>query len=85
MKESIKILGLGAATFAAAIAIAFATDYNRTLPASVTPEEVSWLEFCRARGYDPARETPEMTDEWLDTWCGSVEEEEALTRKGVQS
>lgn len=45
---------------------------------------VSWLAFCAARGYDINDNTYQATNEYLDTWCGSVDEEEAFIKAGVE-
>ena len=47
--------------------------------------EISWSAFCAARGYDLNDNTYQATNEYLDTWCGSVDEEEALINAGVES
>jgi len=46
--------------------------------------EISWNAFCDARGYDRNDNTYSAVNEYLDTWCGSVEEEKALIRAGVE-
>lgn len=46
--------------------------------------EISWSAFCAARGYDLNDNTYQATNEYLDTWCGSVDEEEALINAGVE-
>lgn len=46
--------------------------------------EISWSSFCAARGYDPADRTFPATNEYLDTWCGSSEEEAALIKAGLK-
>lgn len=46
--------------------------------------EISWSAFCAARGYDLSDNTYTATNEYLDTWCGSVEEEEAFVNTGVE-
>lgn len=46
--------------------------------------EISWSSFCAARGYDINDNTYQATNEYLDTWCGSVDEEEAFINAGVQ-
>ncbi len=43
-----------------------------------TSEEISWNEFCKARGYDNTTTDEEVINEFLDTWRGSVEEERAF-------
>lgn len=46
--------------------------------------EISWALFCEARGYDPAADAPRQYNEYLDGWCGSAEEEEALINAGIR-
>ncbi len=46
--------------------------------------EISWAAFCAARGYHLDDNTYQATNEYLDTWCGSVEEEEAFIAAGVE-
>lgn len=46
--------------------------------------EISWSAFCAARGYDINDNTYQATNEYLDTWCGSVDEEEAFINAGVE-
>ena len=46
--------------------------------------DVSWSAFCAARGYDLNDNTYQATNEYLDTWCGSVDEEEAFINAGVE-
>lgn len=46
--------------------------------------EISWNAFCDARGYDRNDNTYSAVNEYLDTWCGSVEEETALIEAGVE-
>lgn len=45
---------------------------------------ISWAAFCAARGYQLDDNTYMATNEYLDTWCGSVEEEEAFIAAGVE-
>ncbi|MDE6467329.1 MAG: hypothetical protein K2L28_00325 [Muribaculaceae bacterium] len=45
---------------------------------------ISWAAFCAARGYALDDNTYQATNEYLDTWCGSVEEEAAFIAAGVQ-
>lgn len=44
----------------------------------------SWAAFCDARGYDINDHTYPAVNEYLDTWCGSTEEESALAAKGIR-
>lgn len=46
--------------------------------------EVSWSAFCAARGYDINDNTRQAVNEYLDTWCGSSDEEAALIAAGVK-
>lgn len=46
--------------------------------------EISWNAFCDARGYDRNDNTYLTMNEYLDTWCGSVEEEDAFIKAGVE-
>lgn len=47
--------------------------------------DLSWSLFCDAHGYDVAdRDNSQACDEYLDTWRGSAEEEEALLKSNVE-
>lgn len=46
--------------------------------------EVSWSAFCAARGYDIDDNTGQAVNEYLDSWCGSVDEEAAFIAAGVK-
>lgn len=46
--------------------------------------ELSWNAFCAARGYDRNDNTYPAINEYLDTWCGSVDEEAAFIKAGVE-
>lgn len=46
--------------------------------------EISWAAFCSARGYDLNDNTYQATNEYLDAWSGSVEEEAAFIAAGVE-
>lgn len=45
--------------------------------------KISWKAFCDAHGYDCNDNTYQATNEYLDTWCGSAEEEQALIAAGI--
>lgn len=45
---------------------------------------ISWVAFCANRGYNINDNTYQATNEYLDTWCGSVEEEQAFINAGVE-
>lgn len=49
-----------------------------------TNYEFSWGSFCESRGYDVSDRSGRAYDEYLDTWCGSTEEETALINAGVE-
>lgn len=40
----------------------------------------SWKAFCEEYGYNEDTTDEEVINYYLDAWCGSVEEEEALER-----
>ena len=46
--------------------------------------DVSWSAFCAARGYDINDNTYQAINEYLDTWCVSVDEEEAFINVSVE-
>ena len=46
--------------------------------------EISWSAFCAARGYDLNDNTYPAINEYLDTWCGSVDEEAAFIKAGFE-
>lgn len=46
--------------------------------------ELSWKAFCAARGYDFNDNTYPAINEYLDTWCGSAEEEQVFINAGVK-
>lgn len=46
--------------------------------------EISWSSFCAARGCAPDDTTPETVNDYLDTWCGSADEETALAAAGIK-
>lgn len=47
-------------------------------------ERISWVAFCDAHGYDPQIKDPVIYNEYLDTWCGSADEEEILLLNGIK-
>ncbi len=85
MKDCIRILA-GGITVAGLMAVSMFLPQKQNKNASVlSPEEISWVEFCRQNGYDPHEETEEMLIEFNDTWRGSTAEEEALRKNGIES
>lgn len=70
-----------------ALATAMLTGCTSTKLTSVSDNErgeISWNAFCDARGYDRNDNTYSAVNEYLDAWCGSVEEEAALVEAGVE-
>lgn len=45
---------------------------------------VSWIAFCAERGYQSSDTTSAVLDEWLDSWTGTPEEEQALLCAGIE-
>lgn len=84
MKDIIRlsVFGFGVAGLMAVACLL--PSKTKELPASLTSEEISWVEFCKYNGYDVHTEDDEIINEFLDTWRGSTVEEEALTRQGVE-
>lgn len=73
--------------FTIVLAIATLTGCTSTKLASVSDEvrgEISWNAFCDAHGYDRNDNTYLNINEYLDTWCGSVAEEDAFIAAGVE-
>ncbi len=70
------------------IIILAAALFNGCTPLRSVPDfelaEISWALFCEARGYDPAADAPRQYNEYLDGWCGSIEEEQALIDAGIR-
>lgn len=78
MKKYIILIALSAAVL---------TGCTSTKLASVSDTErgeISWNAFCDARGYDRNDNTYATVNEYLDAWCGSVEEENAFINAGVE-
>lgn len=79
MKKATLILAIAAAsllTGCSSSKLASVSDYERG--------EISWNAFCTSRGYDLNDNTYLTVNEYLDTWCGSVEEEQAFINAGVE-
>lgn len=67
-----------------ALATAMLTGCSNKVALENLRGEISWNAFCDARGYDRDDNTYPAIKEYLDTWCGSVEEETALIEAGVE-
>ena len=72
----ILLIVLGAALLTGCGPLRSVPDFER--------REISWALFCEARGYDPAADVPRQYNEYLDGWCGSAEEEDALINAGIR-
>lgn len=83
MKDTIRLSVLGFSIAGLMAVACLMSSGTKELPAALTPEEISWVEFCKHHGYDIHTEDDEIINEYLDTWCGSTDEEEALTRQGI--
>lgn len=78
MKELVRISLTGIASVALFSAAVLWTDKSEEIPQQQTSDELSWKEFCKARGYNVNDYSEEIVNEFLDTWRGSVEEERAF-------
>lgn len=76
MKKATIILALVAILFTGCKSSQAALDSRRA--------EISWTAFCAARGYDVNDNTFQANNEYLDTWCGSAQEDSALVAAGYQ-
>lgn len=76
MKNIIRLSILG-------IAICGLAAMSMGKPATDRREEISWSAFCKSRGYALTDSTSEVINEYLDTWCGSAEEETVLDSLGI--
>lgn len=73
------------ATLIIIVAALSACSSTRNLLPDRTDYDLSWSLFCDAHGYDVAdRDNSQACDEYLDTWRGSAEEEEALLKSNVE-
>lgn len=76
MKKIILTLAIMAVLLAGCMSQQEALDARR--------DAISWAAFCTARGYELDNNTYQVTNEYLDTWCGSTEEEAAFIAAGVK-
>lgn len=84
MKDTIRISVLGLALAGAMALAMYIPSKTRQVPASLTPEEISWVEFCKSNGYDLNDNREEVINEYLDAWVGSAVEEEILLSHGIE-
>lgn len=84
MKDIIRLSLIGATMSALFAVVMLNTADNSKVSAPLTSEEISWIEFCKARGYDIHDNRDEIVNEFLDTWVGSVEEEHAFNNLPAQ-
>lgn len=84
MKDIVRlsIFGFGIAGLMAVAC--YLPSNTEQLPAALTSDELSWIEFCKARGYDTHDNRDEIINEFLDTWVGSMEEERAFNNLPAQ-
>lgn len=75
MKKATVILALAAILTGCAVTAEIPAREDRDL---------SWQAFCASRGYDLNDNTYPAINEYLDTWCGSVDEEAAFIKAGVE-
>lgn len=78
MKDTVRISVMGISIALLMGAAVLWTDRSKEIPAQLASEEISWIEFCKARGYDADDHSEETVNEFLDTWVGSAEEERAF-------
>lgn len=76
MKKIILILALAAAVLLAACTSSRTLEDRRMY--------VSWTAFCATYGYHADEDSDSIINEYLDAWCGSVQEEEAFIMAGVK-
>lgn len=76
MKKVTIILVIVAATLTGCTTVKNTTDEQR--------DYISWVAFCANRNYNINDNTGEVINEYLDTWRGSVEEEEVFIANGVE-
>ena len=80
MKELVRLTAMGVAVAALLSAATLWTDRSHESTVESTSEELSWKEFCKARGYDVNDKRDEVINEFLDTWRGSIEEEKVFNK-----
>ncbi len=85
MKDSIRIIAIGIGLAGCMGLAMFLSPADNHLPASLSDEEISWVEFCKAKGYSIHTQDEEIINEFIFTWRGSAEEEEALSHNGAQA
>lgn len=78
MKNLIRFSVMGITACALLCIATLWTDRSKEVPAQLDSVEISWIEFCKAKGYDVNDNREEIVNEFLDTWRGSVEEERAF-------
>ena len=66
-------------------AILLLAGCTSTQKATDLPErpEISWEVFQKIKGCKSTKTHEELVNEYLDTWCGSVEEEKAFIDLGI--
>jgi len=79
MKKATSIL-----TLAAVVLLSGCTSSKLAAVSDDLCGEISWNAFCDAHGYDRNDNTYATVNEYIDAWCGSVEEEKAFIKAGVE-
>ncbi len=85
MKDTIRMTAMSLALAATMATAMYLPSKSVTVPTTLTTEEISWIEFCRHKGYDIHSDDEEILIEYLDCWCGSTVEEEALLPHGAEA
>lgn len=67
----------------AILLLAGCTSTKQEIELPVRPE-ISWEVFQKIKGCKSTKTHEELVNEYLDTWCGSVEEEKAFMDLGIE-
>lgn len=63
--------------------LAGCTSLRNTSDLEAARADLSWTAFCADRGHSLRDRSQETLDEYLDTWCGSADEEAAFLAAGL--
>ncbi len=78
MKKTILTLMLVSALLAGCTAM------RKTADLEATRDDLSWTAFCADRGHSLHDRSPETINEYLDSWCGSADEEAVFLAAGLR-
>ena len=67
----------------ALLLLAGCTSTKQEIELPVRPE-ISWEVFQKIKGSKSTKTHEELVNEYLDSWCGSVEEEKAFMDLGIE-